>query len=291
LLYASEHKARQVWRLDEARRPVAALALPTALECFDVAPDGASLAATDWSPPSGGSTLALFDLAGGEPRALGEGLCPAFAPAGDRLAFLGYREETRGLWVLDLATGARRRVAEDRGELGLPESNAARRPAWSPDGGRIAYEGVGAPEGSGVFVVDLESGRRRLLAPGVFGNLAWSRDGRFLAASGAGHESGFAVIDAARGGARRVGGAGAYRASAFFRTDGRVVFLADQTTRPRLIPFDPATLAPAPPEAVELPIDASFWGLFELVPDRRGGYLATVERYESDLYLAERSQR
>lgn len=291
LLYAAEHKVRQIWRLDADRRPVAALSLPTALECFDVAPDGASLAATDWSPASGGSTLALFALDGGQPRALGDGLCPAFAPGGERLAFLGYEAASRGLWVLDLATGERRRVAEDRGELGLPEANAARRPAWSPDSRRIAYEGVGLAEGSGVFVVDLASGRRRLVAPGVFGNLSWSADGRHLAASGAGPESGFAVIDVERGAVRRVGHQGAYRASAFFRADGRVVFLADQTTRPALIAFDPDTLSAEAPAAVELPIDASFWGLFELVPDRRGGYLATVERYESDLYLAERAPR
>ncbi len=318
LLYAAEHKVRQVWRLDADRRPVAALALPTALECFDVAPDGAAIAATDWSPAANGSTLMLFELDGKvPPRALGSGLCPAFSPRGDRLAFLGYQEaevggaaETtgRGLWVLDLATGGRRRIAPDRGELGLPESNAARRPAWSPDGGRIAYEGVDLPEGSGIFEVDVATGQRRLLAANVFGNLSWSPDGRFLAASGAGPETGFVVIDVAGRHARRVtddtganaplhgnraegaGGleGGAYRASAFWREDGRVLLLTDQTGRPQLVAVDPLTFAVEPPVPVPLPLDASFRGLFELVPDRRGGYLATVERYESDLYLAER---
>lgn len=318
LLYAAEHKVRQVWRLDADRRPVEALALPTALECFDVSPDGAALAATDWSPSENGSTLMLFGLDGlVPPRALGSGLCPAFSPRGDRLSFLGYQEaeegetpETtgRGLWVLDLATGSRRRIAPDRGELGLPETNAARRPAWSPDGGRIAYEGVDLPEGSGIFEVDVATEQRRLLAANVFGNLSWSPDGRFLAASGAGPETGFVVIDVVGRQARRVtddagagappqgdgaGGAGgleggAYRASAFWRGDGRVVLLTDQTSRPQLVAVDPLTFAVDPPVPVPLPLDASFRGLFELVPDRRGGYLATVERYESDLYLAER---
>lgn len=288
LLYAAEHKVRQIWRFDGERRPAGALSLPTAIECFDVAPDGRSLAATDWAAPTPQSTLVLFDLAGGGARALGAGLCPAFAPAGDRLAYLGYEEGSRGLWVLELASGDRRRVADDRGELGLPESNAARRPAWSPDGARIAYEGVDLPEGSGIYIVDLARGERRLVAPGLFGNLSWSPDGRFVAASGAGPESGFAVIDVARGRVIRVPGSGAYRASAHFRADGRVVFLVDQTAQPLLAAFDPSSLAADSPVAIELPVDASFWGLFEMVPDRRGGYLATVERYESDLYLADR---
>jgi hypothetical protein len=293
LLYAAEHKVRQIWRFDAARRLCGALAAHRDRVLRRRA-DGRLLAATDWAAPTPESTLALFDLSGGPPRALGAGLCPAFSPTGDRLAYLGYEEASRGLWVLDLASGTRQRVADDRGELGLPEANAARRPAWSPDGGRMAYEGVALPEGSGIFVVDLLSGERRLVAPGLFGNLAWSPDGRFLATSGAGPESGFAVIDLARGRVSRVpgiGGAGAYRASAHFRADGKAVFLADQTTTPRLIAFDPESLAAAPPMAIELPVDASFWGLFEFVPDRRGGYLATVERYECDLYLADRDAR
>ena len=55
-------------------------------------------------------------------------------------------------------------------------------PAWSPDGGRLAYvsfEG-GAP---GVFVQELASGRRERVTsfPGINGAPAWSPDGRRLA--------------------------------------------------------------------------------------------------------------
>lgn len=295
LLYVAEHKVRQIWRYGADLRPVEALSLPTGIECFDVAPDGASIAATDWVAATEQATLAIFDLAGGASRPLGAGLCPAFSPTGDRIAFLGFAVEDRGLWVLDLGSGERRLVAPDRGDLGLSEANAARRPAWSPDGERLAYEGVDLPEGSGIFVLDLATQSRRLVAPGVYGNLAWSADGRHIAVSGAGPEIGFALVDTFGSTVLRVGdaaggactAAGAYRASAFFRADGRAAFLCDQTARPALVAVSPGNGETHAPELLEVPRDASFRGMFEFVPDRNGGYLAIIERYESDLYLAD----
>lgn len=57
-------------------------------------------------------------------------------------------------------------------------------PAWSPDGGRIAYVSFEARR-SEIYVQDLKSGTRKRVSarPGVNGAPAWSPDGRRLAVS------------------------------------------------------------------------------------------------------------
>jgi hypothetical protein len=140
-----------------------------------------------------------------------------------------------------IASRSRARVAPDAGGVGLSERNAARRPAWSPDGGRLAYESNGLSEGSGVMVVELAKDERKLVAPGVFGNLAWSPDGRWIAASGAGGETGFARIDVATGEVRRLTAGGAYRASATWLGPNAVAVVVDQQRAPAQQVIDAAT--------------------------------------------------
>ena len=285
ILYALEHKLRQIVRLDARLRRSATLPLPTTIECFDVAPDGAQLAASDWSPPPGRGSLALLATEDGAAQPLGDGLCPAYAPDGTHLAYLGANEDAMGLWLLDLAAGTRRRVGPDRGKPGLIEENAARRPAWSPDGRQIAYVGAGLAEGSGVFVVEVASSRRRLVAPGVSGQLAWSPDGRRLAVSGDGPAEGLVVVDLTTRAVRRLQDRGNFRATPVWLDADRVAFLVDQQTRPASLVVDAASgraLERRPIEVAEAP---SFWGIYELVSDRRGGWLAIIETYESDLYM------
>ncbi len=289
LLYAAEHKVRQIWRFDASLAAVKALPLPTGIECFDVAPDGERLAASDWLAASG-ETLALLSLEGGGRSPLGAGLCPVFSPSGGQIAFLGHRAGETGLWLLDLASGERRRLADDQGAVGLTERNSARKPAFSPNGERVAFEGTTGSE-SGVFVVELAAGRRRLLAPQILGNLAWSPDGRWLAVSGSGDASGFALIDVLRGGARRAFEGTSFRASPVWIDARRVAFLVDQQARPAQVVVDAETLVAEPRTPIGRAPDASFWGVFELLPDRRGGWIGIVERYESDLHLLIRERR
>ena len=57
-------------------------------------------------------------------------ISPAWSPSGRQLAYVSFETQKAVVWVQDLSTGARRRVAAFRG------SNSA--PAWSPDGTRLA---------------------------------------------------------------------------------------------------------------------------------------------------------
>jgi DNA-binding winged helix-turn-helix (wHTH) protein/Tol biopolymer transport system component len=291
VLHAREHKRREVVRLDARLRRGATLPLPTSIECFDVAPDGSSLAVSDWDPPSGRGSLALLAVDDGAARPLGDGLCPAYSPDGARLAHVGASADDVGLWVLELGTRSRRRVGPDRSKPGLVEKNAARRPAWSPDGRQVAYVAGGLPEGDGVFVIELATSRRRLLAPGLSGQLAWSPDGRWLAVSGDGASRGLVVIDVASRTVRRVHEMGNFRATPVWLDRVRVAFLVDQQTRPQLLVVDAPSGRPLEQRPLPVADEPSFWGVYELVPDRRGGWLAVVETYESDLYLLGEASR
>ncbi|MEA2220619.1 MAG: TolB protein [Solirubrobacteraceae bacterium] len=137
---------------------------------------------------------------------------PTWSPDGRRIAYASRRAcparprnraqprpacpKTSDIYVIGLASGARRRITTDTGD--------DRRPAWSPDGTLIAYEGqqaghtdiwVTAPDGSA---------RRKLTSAGVFAatdeaHPAWSPDSARLAFSG-GVPGGYAVASIARSG-------------------------------------------------------------------------------------------
>lgn len=132
-------------------------------------------------------TLAIRSLESGETRALLPDLDYAsqlrWAPDGRSILVTGYRKTHRGLFRVDLETGATTPVvlADQRG-------GSIRHPAWSPDGRTIYF--VFAPAGgSSRFVIvarDLATGQERELrsARGGSGSgastLSLSRDGRSL---------------------------------------------------------------------------------------------------------------
>ncbi len=105
---------------------------------------------------------------------------------------LGYQYNGRGftydrishLWLVDLETGAARRLTD--GEWGEGE------PAWSPDGRSIAFSANrrrdhDVRQRSDIWVVDVETGRERRLTGGedaLFSTPTWLPDGRRLAAFG-----------------------------------------------------------------------------------------------------------
>jgi Tol biopolymer transport system component len=116
--------------------------------------------------------LAFACNGSGERKLMGVGstntLPLAWSPDGSRLAV-----ETGGLFVVDVATGDKRKLSE----------NAPYPPAWSPDGTQLAFtfwEGDGLSQSPAVYVVNADgSGQPRKLTEG--GGPSWSPDGLSIA--------------------------------------------------------------------------------------------------------------
>jgi Tol biopolymer transport system component len=93
----------------------------------------------------------------------------AFSPDGERIAFRSERQGG-GIFVMGATGESVRRVTD-----------AGYDPAWSPDGHRLVYstEAVADPVSrdglSELWIVEVESGKRSLLAPGDAVQPAWSR--------------------------------------------------------------------------------------------------------------------
>jgi dipeptidyl aminopeptidase/acylaminoacyl peptidase len=119
-----------------------------------------------------GATRAIWivDMAGGEPRRLAEGASPVVSPAGDVVAF------SRGgqIWTVPVSGGEPAKLLDVRGGAGQP--------VWSPDGSRVA---VVSGRGDHAFVGVFTPADSTLvwMAPGVDhdGDPAWSPDGSRLA--------------------------------------------------------------------------------------------------------------
>ena len=283
-VFADEHKVRQVWRFAADGRPLEALALPTTIEGFDIDAGGLRLAFTDWDPAPGRGMLTEVELASGERRDLGDGLCPALSPDGSRVASLGVEAATMGLAEIELATGVRRLRAGDAREPGFSDGALFRCPAYAPDGATIAFPAVGDDGVGGLYLLAGESAARRALV-GSFGPSAWSPSGRRLAACDFGPDEPFAVVlDVATGVETRTTIPCPFRAGPIWEGEESLWLLADQKVRPTLVrhALDGREL-----ERRELGLarDPTFWGAFDVRRSADGRWWVLVERYESDLYL------
>ena len=115
---------------------------------------------------------------GSEPRELASSseplMTPAWSPDGARLAYVGYDNGRSAIFILDLASGERRKLVEERG------INSS--PAWSPDGTRIAAT-LSLGHNPDIYLIDLASGGKRRLTSdaAIETETTWSPDGRTLA--------------------------------------------------------------------------------------------------------------
>jgi dipeptidyl aminopeptidase/acylaminoacyl peptidase len=130
----------------------------------------------------------LADAAGGRPRLLHRdtdakfwsltflGAEPLPSPDGRRVAFISDADGWDHLYVVDAAGGAPRALTRGRFEVS--------RPAWSPDGQRIAFDANDAeqPGRRQVFVVEVAGGSPLSVTsgPGTHTGASWSADGRRL---------------------------------------------------------------------------------------------------------------
>lgn len=97
-------------------------------------PDGARIAVSKYYPGSPYTNdIAVIDSSGGSEVRLttdgAENEDPDWCPAGNRMAFCAEFEYVKAVYVLDLDTGTRWRVAD----------SGATSPSWSPDARRLCY--------------------------------------------------------------------------------------------------------------------------------------------------------
>lgn len=161
-------------------------------------------------------TLAVADSDGHNPQVVLESakpvLSPAWSPDGKRLAYVSFEGGNSEVYIQDLGTGRREKVAAFNG------INSA--PAWSPDGQRLALtlSRDGNPE---IYVLDLETrALRRLTTNAAIDTEAqWAPDGASL------------VFTSDRGGRPQI-----YRIAAEGGRPQRVTFEGDYNARARYSP-------------------------------------------------------
>lgn len=144
--------------------------------------NGTAIAYISATPGGRGRTpqfsLVVADADGSNPRVLASSsqplMTPAWSPDGGRLAYVGYENDRSAIFIVDLASGAKRVVAEERGINGSP--------AWAPDGNHLAAT-LSLGHNPDIYLIDLANGGRRRLTSdaAIETETTWSPDGRTLA--------------------------------------------------------------------------------------------------------------
>lgn len=190
-----------------------------------------------------GGKLYVSDPAGTPGRKLTDGPIdtqPSPSPDGKRVAFIRQSDSTQPggeLWVLDVASGAARRLVDPaaltpRSEAGDPQVDS---PRWSPSGDRIAF--LKSTQVGGGFLQTAAADTGAVAAPPkpmfAVGDYAWSADGRQIAWVGGRSDvrpNDVNVYAVGGSSASVVTGANAFAAA--FTEDGSVLFANGQVDMP-----------------------------------------------------------
>ena len=146
-------------------------------------------------------------------------MSPAWSPDGRRLAYVSFENHQTAIYIQELATGQRERVAAYKGINGSP--------AWSPDGRSLAMtlSKDGNPD---IYVLDLASRNLRRLTDhfAIDTEPAWSPDGStILFTSDRGGNPQIYKVPASGGEATRVTFENDYNARASYAPDGRSILM------------------------------------------------------------------
>ena len=146
-------------------------------------------------------------------------LSPSWSPDGSKLAYVSFEKKRSMVFVQNIWTGERQRVAEFVG------INSA--PSWSPDGRRLAItlSKDGNPE---IYVFDIATLelRRMTRHPAIDTEPTWSPDGgSIIFTSGRSGRPQIYQISVGGGEPRRLTFEGNYNAGASFSPDGRSIVL------------------------------------------------------------------
>ena len=143
-------------------------------------------------------------------------ISPAWSPDGKELAYVSFEDRKPVVWVQDLQTGARRRVANFKG------SNSA--PAWSPDGSQLAVT-LSRDGGSQLFLINRDGSnpRRITQSSAIDTEPTFAPDGRIYFVSDRGGSPQIYRQPMNGGGAERVTFQGSYNVSPAISPDGRTM--------------------------------------------------------------------
>jgi len=164
-------------------------------------------------------TLVVADSDGYDPQTILSSkqpiMSPSWSPDGARVAYVSFEKKTAEIYLQDVATGSRRKLASFKGINGAPR--------WSPDGMRLALtlSRDGNPE---IYTMDVKSGALTRLTNNLAIDTepAWSPDGRSIVfTSSRGGSPQLYRISSAGGKAQRLTFEGNYNADADFSPDGR----------------------------------------------------------------------
>ena len=164
-------------------------------------------------------TLVVADADGHNPRTVVNSteplMSPSWSPDGRRLAYVSFEGGNSGVYIQDIASGNREKIASFRGINGAP--------AFSPDGNRLALtlSKGGNPD---IYVMDL--GSRHLTQVtnhfGIDTEPTWSADGGSLYfTSDRGGRPQIYQVGAGGGSATRISFDGSYNASPSVSFDGK----------------------------------------------------------------------
>ncbi len=164
-------------------------------------------------------TLRVSDADGFNPQTIVDSaepiMSPAWSPDGQRLAYVSFEKRKPAIFIQELTTGRRERVASYEGINGSP--------AFSPDGRKLAItlSKDGSPD---IYVMDLASKQLTRLTEhyAIDTEPAWSPDGsHIIFTSDRGGRPQIYRISASGGPAQRVTFEGDYNAAASYSPDGR----------------------------------------------------------------------
>ncbi|MEA3276829.1 MAG: Tol-Pal system beta propeller repeat protein TolB [Pseudomonadota bacterium] len=171
-------------------------------------------------------TLRVADADGYNPQTIVSSKDPIMSPAwsrdGRRLAYVSFENRKTAIYVQELATGRRERVASFKGINGSP--------AWSPDGRSLAMtlSKGGNPD---IYVLDLTTRNLRQVTDhfGIDTEPSWSPDGsHIIFTSGRGGNPQIYKMPAAGGAAQRVTFEHDYNGRASYAPDGRSLVMVSR---------------------------------------------------------------